>query len=144
MIHMAAGPPRTALKSSADLSMTAQGSVFCTDNTACFSTDSPNLSIVVGILCETTQRQPAAKHLGTCRNIPIYCSLPVFWLCIHNTIGTVTPASSLRDTEGKQRTSPSRPSSGFDVSQRKALPFCMCRHNLLYSSHKSHQHRPKT
>lgn len=54
---MAEGPPGTALRSSANLSMAAQGSVFCTDNTACFKTDSPNLSIVVGILLEIVQSQ---------------------------------------------------------------------------------------
>lgn len=56
---------------------------------------------------ETQQMQPAARYLGTCRNIPIYRFPPVFRLCIHNTLSTVIPASGMRHTDGTQKTLPS-------------------------------------
>lgn len=45
---------------------------------------------------ETKQIQPAARYLGTGKNIPIYRFPPVFRVCIHNTLSTVIPASAMR------------------------------------------------
>jgi len=81
-----------------------------------------------------------------CRDVPIYRALPGFWLCIRSTLGTLIPASSTRHRRENRKLCPPIPpllQAAFSVSQQKALPFCLCRHNLLYSSHKSHQHTPK-